>query len=110
MKPSPQKIYISGKITGLDPEVAEARFLNKAMEIAEQGHISVNPFAIGKLCKGYMPPGFSPTQEWQFYMRECVMSLAQCDAIHLFPDWQNSKGAQVERNLAKTLGLEIVYL
>ena len=38
-----QKIYISGPITGIDPEVCQARFEKAEKELKSQGFTPINP-------------------------------------------------------------------
>lgn len=90
------KIYISGKITGCKNwEIlfceAETRFKCEGVEI-------VSPRLIG-----------SKDLSWQENMKLCIKALCDCDAIYMMKNWRKSKGAKVERFIAKKLGLEIIY-
>lgn len=42
-------------------------------------------------------------------MRICQNQLKKCNAIFMLKGWQYSKGATIEHNKAKQLGLEIFY-
>ena len=42
-------------------------------------------------------------------MKADIKLLLDCDAIYMLPNWEVSNGATLEREIAKTLGLEIVY-
>ena len=41
---------------------------------------------------------------WQLYMRISVKQVADSDIVATLPGWEQSKGAQIEVNLAKQLG------
>jgi hypothetical protein len=96
------KIYISGQITGLDLATAKANF-QKA-----EGYLRsfcgfndiVNPMKIH-------PDGNSYT--WAQYMRADLKALMDCDAIFLMPNWNQSRGAMIEKRLAEDIELEIYY-
>lgn len=87
-------IYLSGKITG-DPEY-KAKFEAAARELEKQGHTVLNPAALPS-------SGF----EWSAYMRIAAAMLAECEAVYFLTDWQESKGAMQERQLALRLGKRI---
>ncbi len=46
---------------------------------------------------------------WCDWLTLDLFWLAKCDAIHMLPGWENSKGAGIEHMMAKALGLEIIY-
>jgi hypothetical protein len=94
------KVYISGKITGLDIKVAEGYFEVIEQELSKAGHQPINP------CK-ILP--FHPDHTWQTYMIEDFKALLSCDAILMLENWTDSKGARIEHAIAKELGLNIYY-
>lgn len=91
-----KKFYISGPITGRDPDEASAEF--KAVEdmLTQQGHQVVNPFEI-------VPEGSS----WNDAMEICLGALEDCTDIIMLPYWYNSRGAVIERNRAVDLRIVI---
>jgi len=95
-----KKIYISGKVTGLHPNAAFITFVNKERQLQGKGEI-FNPV---KFC-AHLPKNSS----WVEYMRKCIKVLSDCDEIHMLPNWEDSKGAIVEHDLAKALGIKIIY-
>jgi hypothetical protein len=38
-----------------------------------------------------------------------IIMLMDCDAVYLLSDWCDSKGAMLEKNIAETLGMEMIY-
>jgi hypothetical protein len=92
------RIYIAGPMSGL-PEFNYPAFNLAARHLRGQGHIVHNP--------AENPPPACGT--WLGYMRMAVTQLAQCDAVHFLPGWEKSKGACVEFDLARGLGLERHY-
>lgn len=47
--------------------------------------------------------------KWIDFMRNDIAVLITCDEIHMLPDWKESKGANIEHDLALALGIKIVY-
>ena len=88
------KIYISGKITGLDAKEAFGLFEDAETSIRDIcGHEPVNPMRDEK-------PGLT----WAQYLAEDIVLIEQCDAIFLLPNWQDSNGARLERLAAELMG------
>lgn len=51
-----------------------------------------------------------PCGSWRAYMAMAVAQVARCDAVALLPGWEVSKGACVEFDLARGLGLQIMTI
>ncbi len=96
---SRKKVYISGQITGLKEADAFALFAKAEEHILSKNAEPVNPMKLPHQHDG----------RWHSYMREDIKALCDCDAIYMLSNWANSKGAQVEHNLARTLNIEIIY-
>ena len=76
------KIYIAGKITG-NPNY-KAQFAAEAERIRAAGHIALNP--------AELPEGMEPGD----YMRICLAMIDVADIVTFLPDWQESRGANLE--------------
>jgi hypothetical protein len=46
---------------------------------------------------------------WAQAMRADLRALIVCEAISLLPGWEDSRGARLEVEIARALGLEEVY-
>ena len=88
------RIYLAGPMSGL-PDLNYPAFNAKAAELRAQGHHVENP------AENPVPACGS----WQGYMRMAVAQLVTCEVIFLLPGWEKSKGARVERDLARRLGI-----
>lgn len=79
------KIYIAGKITGMEKE-AKAIFDEVENQLKAIGYETVNPMKLPH----------QHDKSWASYMRECLLALKECDEIYMIKNWNNSKGAKVE--------------
>lgn len=102
-------IYISGAVTGHDPEQVKAKFNKKQDELTERGFLTINPLDIVESYEQEFIPNTYPVMTWELAMKVCLASLVGTDEVHLLPCWQQSRGAQIERNLALSLGIPVVY-
>lgn len=84
------KIYISGPITGIDPEVCRTRFEKAENELKRQGFIPVNP----------LKNGLPDTATYDEHMRRDLEMLSECDTIYMLEGWERSNGCRIEFNTA----------
>jgi hypothetical protein len=93
------KVYVSGKISGLDPVEAKKNFIKAELRLRNQGHEVMSP-------KGVMDfAGF----EHEDYMHVCKAMVDVCDAIYMLSNWQTSKGSREELNYAKEWRKEVLW-
>lgn len=98
------KIFLGGPISGLETEVAEQEFCRYEDALKALGYEVYNP--IRELRKAGIL-----NEPWHVILRFSLAEMmAHCKELHLLPGWQNSKGATIEHDLAKTLKIPIVYL
>jgi hypothetical protein len=98
-----KRIYIAGPYTSDDPWEAE-QFVREAERwgymVAKRGACPVIPHANTRhYFRGIQTP------EWWY--EATLAELRTCDAILLFPWWQESKGSVAEKAEAERLGLKI---
>lgn len=92
------KVYISGKITGLHPRVYRGKFKAAVKRLRAAGHTVVDPSRIDVYELTYAQ-----------YMAIDGLLLRFCDAIYMLDNWEDSNGAQLEKELAEKLGLKVMY-
>lgn len=93
------KIYISGRISGLPIEGVTAKFEAAEAKLKAQGYEVVNP----------LKNGIPDNATWEVHVAMDVLLLMGCNAIYLLPDWSLSKGATLEKNLSELTGKKIIY-
>ena len=91
-------VYISGKVTGLDIEIAKQSFEEAETKLIELGYVVINPLKLPN----------NHDKKWESYMRVCIINLALCDAIYMLDGWENSKGANLEYYLAYELKIKVL--
>jgi len=97
-----QVIYISGKITGLDIDVAKDNFKTAVDFVNEEMDFQpLNPFDIVEQ---------DDSLQWIDYMRADIKALVDCDAILMLPDWEESDGAKLELLIAQGLKMKVYHL
>ena len=91
---SAQRVYIAGPMTGY-PELNFPAFRVEATALRAAGLEVVNPAEIN----------VDPSVGWSACMRADIAQLVTCDRIHLLPGWSRSKGALLEHQIGRALGL-----
>lgn len=89
------RAYISGKITG-EPRAKEL-FQRVEELLYVFGFEPVNP----------INNGLPSTATWEEHMEADIEMLATCQMVFLLPNWTDSKGAQIEEQTARKLGLKV---
>ena len=93
-----KKIYIAGKITGMEEEAFEL------FEVAEKHLIS-----LGYKVVNPMKLPHNHDKKWQSYMDECLVELRKCDEIYMLSNWMHSDGATDEYVEAVTLEMNVIF-
>lgn len=90
------KIYIAGRITGLNYEEVVRDFARAEAELMRCEQTPVNPLR---------EVDQSPGRKYEDCLRDALKVLLTCDAIYLLPNWKESKGARLEKHIADELGM-----
>jgi len=93
-----KKIYISGKITGIESE-APKLFALAEEGLKAKGYTVVNPITIKH----------DHDKSWNSYMKEDIKAMLDCDEVYMLKNWRESKGAIIELSIATAVGLKINY-
>jgi hypothetical protein len=91
------KIYISGKMSGIENNNREA-FFEAEEKLKANGYKVINPARIPEVKNG----------SWEYYMKEAIKLMMDADCIYLMNNWIDSKGATIEKELAEKLGMQII--
>ena len=90
-----KRIYTAGPMSGL-PGMNYDAFKAEATRLRALGFEVENPAE-------------NPEQDsWEAYMRVALRQMLTCDTIALLPGWIDSRGANLERNVAQKVGLTVV--
>ncbi len=112
-----RKLYISSRMTGLEfynfPAfyAVETQMTCEGWDVVNPARIDaehgINPF---RLPLGWDWNKQPPNTTYDELLERDLGELVACDAILLFGDWRNSKGANIELAKAIELGLEVYEL
>lgn len=91
-------VYISGRISNLDLDVAKTKFKAAQMALELKGFTTINPFDLN-----------DDNQQWLPCMLNDLTALHGADGIYMLSNWRKSRGARIERIWAQELGLFIAY-
>jgi nucleoside 2-deoxyribosyltransferase len=97
-------VYISGPMTGYE-DLNFPAFNNAARALRLIGYTVINPAEFQTDTSG-----MDQDAAWCMYMRQDIKALMDCDAIVMLPEWPDSKGAVIERDLAIKLGMPVLTL
>ncbi|MDR8400094.1 DUF4406 domain-containing protein [Paraburkholderia sp. USG1] len=93
------KLYLAGPMTGY-PELNFPLFRAEAARLRALGFQIVNPAELNEGNDG----------DWLACMRVDIAAIMteKCDGIALLPGWEQSRGAPIEHNLMRDLGLRVM--
>lgn len=98
------RVYISGKISGMDEMQSKAKFRKAENELWFKHRVhpcmTFNPWVLDYILKD---------AEYEEFMRVDLAVLSICDAIYMLNNWEDSAGAKRELAEAQRLGLDIYY-
>lgn len=94
-----EKMYISGPMTGF-PECNYPAFFEAEDMLVKAGYAVENPAR---------NPEPSP-KTWEGFMRLAIAQVCKCTSVVLLPGWENSRGAKIEVEIARTLGMKVITI
>lgn len=92
-----KRVYIAGKISGMETQAA-IEFQTAEDLLLKLGYEVVNPMKLPH----------EHDKSWESYMKECIKFLVDCDHIYLLDNWSQSTGAKIECQLALSLKIELL--
>lgn len=95
------KIYLSGPMSGL-PDFNHKAFHAATAKLRADGHTVFSP--------AEHVPDSTRFDVRAAFAEYCRFICLEADAIYMLPKWEGSAGAHVEHDLAKRIGVQIVYL
>lgn len=95
-------IYISGPMSGYDENNYPA-FYRAELELIRRGHDVINPARVGDSVD---ISGLSQHEAYEAYMEADLEAMEEADAIYYLIGWEESTGANRERDKALQLGLK----
>lgn len=93
------KIYIAGKISGLNRDNMIKKFEVAQKSLVTEGHQVFIPCVL---------PAYEEVSH-EDYMHICYAMIDICDAVYMLSDWQQSKGARLELQYAADHRKKILY-
>jgi hypothetical protein len=64
--------------------------------------------ALGYVVENPAENPLSADAPWHLCMRDAIRQMLTCDAVAFLPGWRQSRGANVEIELAGHLGMEVI--
>lgn len=95
-----EKVYLAGPMSGIKNHNRRS-FLVAEKLLRREGYEVVNPVRLDDVSK---------CDSWAAYLKRDIPHLLKCKTIALLSGWENSKGANLERHIAKELGLTVYYI
>lgn len=92
------KAYVSGRISGINQNLARSRFDEAEQLLSSVGFDDV-----------FNPMKHQDCETWQQYMRRDIAELMKCDVIFMLDGWELSKGARIEHSIAQKIAMPILY-
>jgi hypothetical protein len=91
------RVYLSGPMTGIADWNLPA-FNQAADKLRRMGYTVSNPAEYGA----------DPALSWAACLRRDIKDLVDCDVLVQLPGWENSRGANLEWDIARRLGMNVV--
>lgn len=89
-------IYLSGPMSGYE-ELNFPEFHRVATDLRNKGFTVISPAEVEQ-----------PILTWEACMKNDIKELMNAEKVAVMNGWEKSKGAKIEVELAKNLGMEII--
>lgn len=99
------KVYVGGPISGRSDYNAPA-FAQAATMLRMLGYAVVSPIEEDIRIYGSLEE--AGKRPWQEHLARDITLVPTCDAIALLPGWRESKGTNLELNVARVFGLDVL--
>ena len=93
------KIFISGRISGINKKIAEGLFEQAEKFLADQGHTPINPMRMATI------EGDSDDDNAVARIRH----LFSCEAIFMLPNWGQCREARIQYQIAREMALKVLF-
>lgn len=93
------KIYIAGKISGLNRSNVIQKFEAAQKSLSKMGHQVFIPCVL---------PAYEEVSH-EDYLHICYAIIDVCDAVYMLSDWQQSEGARLEYEYAIEKKKQIIF-
>lgn len=91
-------LYIAGPMTGI-PDYNYPAFNAAATRLKALGYETRNPV------DSELDNPENEAKPWSWYMRRAIPLMLQADGVALLPNWEASRGAQLETHVAQAIGM-----
>ena len=95
-----QTVYLSGPMTGL-PDYNRAAFNLRAEAFRAAGYSVKNPADISVT--------HGTDKAYEFYFKRALRMMLDADVVYVFGDTTQSRGVEMELQVAKMAGMQIVW-
>lgn len=95
-----QTVYLSGPMTGL-PDYNRAAFNLRAEAFRAAGYSVKNPADISVT--------HGTDKAYEFYFKRALRMMLDADVVYVFGDTMQSRGVEMELQVAKMAGMQIVW-
>jgi hypothetical protein len=92
--------YRSNTVHGIVENIRKAE--KYAIQLWDEGYAVICPHKNSALLDGIVPD--------DCFLEGDKEILRRCDIIYMMPGWEYSEGAKAEHQLAKDLGISIIYI
>lgn len=94
-----KRVYISGGIAHYDLCERKEAFGHAEEVLRAEGYDVVNP----------LRNGLPENAHWKVHMRRDISLLLDCDCIYMLKEWELSKGAKLELDVASSCGIKVLF-